>query len=90
MRRHAAAVYATCLRVTRNVHDAEDATQVTFLTLAMQVKAGKPVNTLGPIPRPSSTTRFVRHWDQISAGPNYRHGTLLAPKRTTTLSTAAR
>jgi len=34
VRRHAAAVYSTCLRVTKSVHDAEDATQVTFLTLA--------------------------------------------------------
>jgi RNA polymerase sigma factor (sigma-70 family) len=48
VRRHAAAVFATCLRVTKNAHDADDATQVTFLTLALQVKAGKPIAKLAP------------------------------------------
>src|SRR6266480_1788268 len=41
-------VFATCLRVTRDAHDAEDATQATFLTLAVQLKTGKPVRRLTP------------------------------------------
>ena len=36
VRRYAGMVFATCLRVTRDAHDAEDATQATFLTLAVQ------------------------------------------------------
>ena len=48
VRRYAAAVFATCLRVTKNAHDADDATQVTFLTLALQAKAGKPIAKLAP------------------------------------------
>ena len=48
VRRYAGMVFATCLRVTRDAHDAEDATQATFLTLAVQCKTGKPVRKLTP------------------------------------------
>jgi len=48
VRRYAGMVFATCLRVTRDAHDAEDATQATFLTLAVQCKTDKPVRKLTP------------------------------------------
>ena len=47
VRRHSAMVAQTCLRVTRNLHDAEDATQAVFLTLAVQIRTGKPILKVG-------------------------------------------
>src|SRR5688500_7149560 len=38
VRRYAAMVFGVCLKTTRNAHDAEDATQAVFLTLAVQCK----------------------------------------------------
>ena len=48
MRRYAGMVYHVCLQVTKNAHDAEDATQAVFLTLAVQAKTGKEIHTIGP------------------------------------------
>ena len=48
VRRCAGMVYHVCLQITRNSHDAEDATQAVFLTLAVQAKTGKPIRALGP------------------------------------------
>jgi RNA polymerase sigma factor (sigma-70 family) len=46
--RYAAMVYGVCLRITKDAHDAEDATQAAFLALASQVRLGKPVRSVGP------------------------------------------
>lgn len=46
VRRHLPAVHAICRRVTSNNHDAEDATQVAFLNLAMQSRAGIEINSV--------------------------------------------
>lgn len=48
VRLYAGMVYSVCNQVTKNNHDAEDATQATFLALATQVKCGKKVKYLGP------------------------------------------
>ena len=48
VRLYAGMVYSVCNQVTKNNHDAEDATQATFLALATQVKTGKQVKYLGP------------------------------------------
>jgi RNA polymerase sigma factor (sigma-70 family) len=47
-RRYAGMVYNVCLRVTKDKHDAEDATQAVFLTLALQAKRGVEIKALGP------------------------------------------
>ena len=48
VRRYAGMVFHVCLQVTKSRHDAEDATQAVFLTLAVQSKTGKPIKCLGP------------------------------------------
>ena len=48
VRRYAGMVYHVCLRVTKNNHDAEDATQAVFLTLAVQARADKEIRYIGP------------------------------------------
>ncbi len=48
VRRYAGMVYSVCYRVTSNSHDAEDATQAVFLSLALQAKTGKPIHYIGP------------------------------------------
>ena len=49
VRRHAAMVYATCLRVLRNTADAEEVAQECFLTLVKQTASGEfcPPKSLG-------------------------------------------
>lgn len=44
VRRFAPVVFTECRRVTRNADDAEDAAQLTFLALAMELKVGKTIN----------------------------------------------
>ncbi|QOV89802.1 RNA polymerase sigma factor [Humisphaera borealis] len=56
VRRYSGMVYGVCYRVTRNAHDAEDATQATFLKLATYARmgfastraAGGPTPRIGP------------------------------------------
>lgn len=48
VRRYAGMVYSVCLRVTKCRHDAEDATQAVFLTLAVQGKLNRPIKVVGP------------------------------------------
>ncbi len=48
VRRYAGMVFNTCFRVTKDKHDAEDATQAVFLTLAVQAKRGAEIKALGP------------------------------------------
>jgi RNA polymerase sigma factor (sigma-70 family) len=51
VRRYAAMVFGVCLKTTRNAHDAEDATQAVFLTLAVQCKnrhAAREISYVGP------------------------------------------
>jgi RNA polymerase sigma factor (sigma-70 family) len=48
VRRYAGMVFNVCLRVTKDKHDAEDATQAVFLTLAIQARRGTQIKALGP------------------------------------------
>ena len=48
VRRYAGMVYATCMRVTGNAHDAEDVAQECFLTLARKVLPSGTVTTPAP------------------------------------------
>lgn len=48
MRRYAAMVFSECYSVTKSRHDAEDAAQATFLTLAIQARTGDEIRHLGP------------------------------------------
>jgi RNA polymerase sigma factor (sigma-70 family) len=41
-------VFSECYSVTKSRHDAEDAAQATFLTLAVQAKTGDEIRHLGP------------------------------------------
>ena len=47
MRRFAALVLCECRRVTGNSYDAEDASQLVFLALAMEIKSGTDIRQLG-------------------------------------------
>jgi RNA polymerase sigma factor (sigma-70 family) len=48
VRRYAGMVFGVCLRTTKNTHDAEDATQAVFLSLAAQCKTTDGVRYVGP------------------------------------------
>ena len=48
VRRYAGMVYHVCLQVTKDVHDAEDATQAVFLTLAVRGKTAQKIKYLAP------------------------------------------
>src|SRR5436305_974544 len=47
VRRFAALVLCECRRVTGNVYDAEDASQLVFLALAMEIKSGTEIQAPG-------------------------------------------
>ncbi len=48
MRAYGGMVFSVCLKVTKDPADAEDASQATFLTLAVQCKTGAKITYLGP------------------------------------------
>lgn len=48
VRRYGGMVFHACMQVTRNRHDAEDATQAVFLALAVQAKTGADIRCVGP------------------------------------------
>src|SRR4051812_45525419 len=48
VRRYAAMVFGVCLRVTGDKHDAEDAVQAVFLSLALQAKTSREITYVGP------------------------------------------
>ncbi len=47
VRRFAALVLCECRRVTGNIYDAEDASQMVFLALAMEIKSGSMIRQPG-------------------------------------------
>src|SRR4029079_5698352 len=47
-RRYAGMVYNVAYQVTRDAHDAEDATQATFLSLAVHAKTAGKIRYVGP------------------------------------------
>jgi len=48
VRRYGGMVFNLCYEVTGNRHDAEDAVQAAFLSLAVQTKSGTPIHAVGP------------------------------------------
>ena len=48
VRRYGAMVFNLCFEITGNRHDAEDAVQAAFLSLAVQTRSGTPVQAIGP------------------------------------------
>src|SRR5205814_2736150 len=48
MRRYGGMVFNLCYEVTGNRHDAEDAVQAAFLSLAVQVRGGQNIQAIGP------------------------------------------
>lgn len=48
VRRYGGMVFNTAFEITHNRHDAEDATQAAFLSLAVQAKSGREVIAIGP------------------------------------------
>lgn len=48
VRRYAGMVYNVCYQVSKDAHDAEDATQAVFLTLAVRSKTSQKIQYLGP------------------------------------------
>jgi RNA polymerase sigma factor (sigma-70 family) len=48
VRRYGGMVFNLCFEVTGNRHDAEDAVQAAFLSLAVQAKSGQSVQAIGP------------------------------------------
>ena len=57
VRRYAGMVFHTCLKISRNTNDAEDATQAVFLTLAVQARSGKTIRAMR---WPSGTSTLER------------------------------
>lgn len=48
VRRYAGMVYNVCYQISKDAHDAEDATQAVFLTLAVRSKTSQKIQYLGP------------------------------------------
>ena len=48
VRRYAGMVFNVCYQILRDSHDAEDATQAVFLTLAVKSKGAEPIKYLAP------------------------------------------
>jgi RNA polymerase sigma-70 factor (ECF subfamily) len=63
VRRYSAFIYSSCYRITNDRHDAEDATQIAFLQLAIAIKSGtkieKPVGWLESVAK-RQAMRIIR------------------------------